>query len=129
MDVVFIGFVDGVVGQVHEGLLEVGLGRGLVSSRAEASQSFIVNEGLNRVETGNDDVNAQVKLDAIEKEWCVQVPLHDDIPAICHVLQVSQILEERDLVALATDIRLGDESRIFVLLLVCFETGHLLLIL
>ena len=128
MDVVFISLVNRVVGQVNEGLLEVGLGRGLVSSRAEASQSFIVNEGLNRVETGNDDVDAQVKLDAIEEQRGVQVPLHDDIPAIRHVLQVSQILEERDLVALTTDIRLGNESRIFVLLLVCFETGHLLLI-
>ena len=127
MDVVFIGFVDGVVGQVHEGFLEVGLGRGLVSSRAEASQSFIVDEGLNWVEPGNDNVNTQVELDAIEEQRGVQVPLHDDITAIRHVLQVSQILKERDLVALATDIRLSNKCCIFVLLLVCFETGHLLL--
>ena len=67
MHIVLILFVDGVVCQVHECFLEVGLSRCFVARGAEAGQSLIVEEGLHGVKADDNDVDAQVKLDAIEE--------------------------------------------------------------
>lgn len=81
-DVVFIRLVDGVVGQVHESLLVVGLGWGLIASRAETSKTFVAKESLNRVKTRDYNVDSQIKLDAIDKQRVVYIPLCDDIVAL-----------------------------------------------
>jgi len=52
---------------VHESFLEIGLRWSLITCSAETGETFIVNESLNRVEPGDDNVDTQVKLDAVEE--------------------------------------------------------------
>ena len=89
MDVVLIGLVDRVVGQVHESFLVVCLGRLFVASCAEASETFVVDEGLDGVEASNDDVDANIELDAVEEEWIVEVALNDNVFVIKSVWKVT----------------------------------------
>ena len=92
-DVIFIRLVDGIVCQVHECLLVVRLGWRLVASRAEAGKTLIAKESLNRVKSRDYNVDSQVKLNAIEKQWAVQVPLHDNVVPLQSERQFSQLLE------------------------------------
>lgn len=126
VNVVLICLVDGVVGQVHECLFIVGLSRRLIACCAETSQSLIVDEGLNRVESGHDDVDSQVKFDAVEEQRVVEVPLHHYVTTLQCVWQVSQVLKQADRVALSSNFWLCNESHIWMGLLVCVE-AHLLL--
>ena len=71
MYVACISFVNRVVGQVHESLLVVGLGRGFIAGCAETSKTFIVKKSLNRVESSDNNVDPQIKLDAIEQQRVV----------------------------------------------------------
>ena len=128
VDVVLICLVDGVVGQVHEGFLVVGLGWRLISSRAETRKTFIVNECLNWIKPCNDYVDSKVKLDAIEKQRVIQVALHHDVLALQSVWQVPQLLEQRNTVTLRANFRFGDECNIGVIFLVFVESNHLLLV-
>ena len=62
----------------------------------ETGQSLIVEERLDGVEADDNDVYTQVKLDTIEEQRLVQVPLNNYVFVFKGVRQISQLLEERD---------------------------------
>ena len=78
---------------MHERLLVVRLGWRLVASRTEAGKTLIAEEGLYRVKSRDYNVDSQVKLDTIEKQWAVQVPLHDNVVPFQIERQLPQFLE------------------------------------
>ena len=52
-DELLAAFLDGVVGQMHEDVLTVGLGGLLVRLGGEASKAFFVNENAKRIARGH----------------------------------------------------------------------------
>ena len=70
--------VEGVVGQVHRRLRQVALVRGCVFSGGEPRDALVVKVDSQRVRRGHQGVYPQVKLEPVQQERVVHVPLHDD---------------------------------------------------
>ena len=96
MYVLLVVLVDRVVREMHECLLVVGFRRCLVLRCAEASQTFVAKESLDWVEAKDAHVHPEIKLEAIQEERSIQIPLNDDFLVVKHVRQVLHLLEEAD---------------------------------
>ena len=68
--------VDGVVGEVHEDVGERGVVR-LVLVGGEPHEALVVEVDDERVDAGDQDVDAQVVLGAVDEVGPGDVPLHD----------------------------------------------------
>ena len=65
VDVVVARLVDGVVGQMHESFLVVGLSWRLILSCAESGETFVVNKCLDWIQTNDSDIDSEIELEAI----------------------------------------------------------------
>lgn len=108
--------VDAVIRQVHVCLFEVGLRRLLVLLCAETRQAFIMQEGVHLpvLDSGDDNVHAQVKLESIHQKWVREVPLDDHAIPAGVSRHVFEVLEEGDSITHAAALRLGNECRLFI---------------
>ena len=94
MHVLLAPLIEGVVGEVHEGLVEVLKSRWLVGHRAEPGHARATEVHLQGVRAGHKDVESQVKLQASEQEWFWDVLL--DHRGQLEVVQVPGILDQED---------------------------------
>ena len=95
---------------------------------AEPCKAFITKESLDGIETGDYDIDSQVKLDSIEEKWFIKVSLYDDLLVFKSIGQVSQCLKQRDAVTLRAHLWLGYKRRIRVCLLVGCKAHWILII-
>ena len=100
MYVVLAPLVEGVVGEVHEGLVEVLAGRRLVGHCAEPGHARTTEVHLQRVGTGHKDVKPQVELQASNQEWFWDVLLYHR--GQLEVVQVPGVLDEEDAFSLGS---------------------------
>ena len=63
--------IDRVVCEVHKVLLVVGFRWLLILDRAESSESFITEEGLDGIQIEHAYIHAKVKLEPVQEEWLV----------------------------------------------------------
>lgn len=66
VDVLGVLLVDGVVGQVHEQLLQVGLLGRLVFLGGEPGEALLVDVQAHGVGAAEQDVDAEVELEALD---------------------------------------------------------------
>lgn len=80
--------VDGVIGEVHAGLLHVLTVRGLVFLCREPAQPLFVEIEDQRVHAGDQDVDPEVELEAVDEVGPVEVALHHAVSSRVDVLQL-----------------------------------------
>ena len=104
---------------MHINLLEVLGRRFLVLFGTKSSQTFISDESMHLivVDTSDNDVDPEVKLEAVYEEWVVNVPLHH------HLIfeterQLGCVSEQNNVVTLSTSQRLSDVCCLLVLSLI-----------
>jgi hypothetical protein len=113
--------VERVVGEVHafEPVLVL-LRRHLVLVGAEAREAFFVDEGDERVDVGDQEVDAQVVLEVVDEQRLADVALDDLLVVGGRVApdgeQVFGAVDELDAGALAAAVGLGDVDAVFVFL-------------
>lgn len=73
--VVVAVFVDSVVCEVHEDVLEVALQWAFVRDSSESGKSFFVYENSKGADTVDKDVDSKIELQAIDEKRFVEVPL------------------------------------------------------
>lgn len=72
-----IVLVDGVVGEMHAHVVEVcGVG-GLVGVCGEPDKSFLVDEDAQGMRGGEEDVESDVELEAVNEEGAMEIALCD----------------------------------------------------
>jgi hypothetical protein len=101
-------FVDGIIRQVHTKVVQVAAHWRLVLLCRESCQALLVDEGAKGIETGDQDVDSQVKLQLVDEIRFVKVSL-------CHIVfslhyPVVAMSCQKDTFALALGFRLYDKS-------------------
>lgn len=98
--------VDGVVGQVHLQVAEVSAQRALVELGGKPGEALFVDEAPEWPHASHQKVYPQVKLQAIDQQWLVQVLLRHIVLALDQPVVVSG---QEDALALAVVLWLDDE--------------------
>ena len=138
VDKVVAALVQAVVGQVRRHVVQVIFGRRRVLVHADSHQAVPAQEGLERLELGDEHIDAQVELAAAQQHRMLQVALDDDRLVGAHrPLPRHEILHgaaQEDAVALTPVVRLDDVGVGFaglvarLLLAALLGTGRLLFV-
>ena len=90
LDVVARHLVDRVVRQVHVEVVEIVLvGRSILAS-GQSAKALLVEQDPERVDTAEQNVDPQVKLQLVDQEWLMQVALHNIVFIGIEVFQVAR---------------------------------------
>lgn len=130
LHVVFILFVDRVVRQVHKQVLQltaVAVGCRLVRPSGEPGHAVIVDVDLERIDTIQEHVQPQVKLEAVYEQRVVEVSLRylPGAAILTFVLKVLPFAHQMNSATLAIVTRLHDEGFLMVRVFACHENGTL----
>ena len=107
LNVVARRLVDRIVRQVHVEVVEVVLIGGTVLTSRQATEPLIVEKNSKRVHAREEHVNAQIKLELVDQEWLVEIPLHHVVLIRIEVLEVAR---QEDATALCSRFWLRYES-------------------
>jgi len=81
-----------------------------VTYGAEAGEAFVANVRFDRVDTFDNDVEADVKLFVVDYEWVLDVALHEVLVVVGVSRQVVEALNQRDALASAAFGRFTNKS-------------------
>ena len=76
MLVIATALIEGVIGEVHEALVEVAAAGRLVGYRTEAGHAAAAEKELQWVQVGHQHVHPQVELEPVQEERPADVLLH-----------------------------------------------------
>ena len=79
MDKILAAFIQGIICQVHVCVLHISASRGFIWRRRKAGHALFAYVKPQRLQRGDQHINAEVKFEAIEQERIPHVLLHDSI--------------------------------------------------
>lgn len=110
-DIVLTIFIDGIIGQMHKHVLQIAslLPRSDIRDCGKPAQAFIVHVDSERIDPVKQNVNAHVKLEAVDQVGIANVPLGYQVLVEVHVLVA---LSQVDAFPLSQVVRLNDERSV-----------------
>lgn len=74
---IWVQFVDGIVSEVHEFILEIVTSRRHIRFCSKSCQSLLIDKYSQRICACNQDINPHVKLEPVNKKGFVQISLNN----------------------------------------------------